>query len=60
MAANPKVRLEGHLALDVIIGHTVRGGGLQSHPECTDVSYGVHKAEAWEQFYASIPAQCRR
>ncbi len=60
VAANPQVRFEDDLALDVVIGHAVRVGWQQRHPLVNDANYGRHKAEAWDAFYRSSPAQCRR
>jgi phosphorylase kinase alpha/beta subunit len=60
VAANPQVRFDDDLALDVVIGHAVRVGWQQSHPLVSEGEYGRHKAEAWDAFYRSSPAQCRR
>jgi phosphorylase kinase alpha/beta subunit len=60
VAANPQVRFEDDLALDVVIGHAVRVGWQQGHPLVGEADYGRHKAEAWDDFYRSSPAQCRR
>jgi phosphorylase kinase alpha/beta subunit len=60
VAANPQVRFEDDLALDVVIGHAVRVGWQQRHPLVGEGEYGRHKAEAWDAFYRSSPAQCRR
>ena len=60
VAANPQVRFEDDLALDVVIGHAVRVGWQQGHPLVSDADYSRHKAEAWDAFYRSSPAQCRR
>ncbi len=60
VGANPQVRLDDYLALDVVIGHAVRLGWQQSHPEQPPETYPQHKAIAWELFYASSPARCRR
>jgi phosphorylase kinase alpha/beta subunit len=60
VAANPQVRFEDDLALDVVIGHAVRVGWQQGHPLVDEADYGRHKAEAWDDFYRSSPAQCRR
>jgi phosphorylase kinase alpha/beta subunit len=58
--ANPQVRFDDDLALDVVIGHAVRVGWQQQHPEQPAEDYPSHKAEAWDGFYRSSPAQCRR
>ena len=60
VAANPQVRFEDDLALDVVIGHAVRVGWQQRHPLVSEADYSRHKAEAWDAFYRSSPAQCRR
>jgi phosphorylase kinase alpha/beta subunit len=60
VAANPLARFEDDLALDVVIGHAVRVGWQQRHPLVSELEYGRHKAEAWDAFYRSSPAQCRR
>ena len=58
--ANPAVRMEDDVALDVVIGHAVRVGWQQTHPELDRSSYGMHKASAWAQFYEASPEECRR
>ncbi len=58
--ANPQVRFDDDLALDVVIGHAVRVGWQLSHPEIPAAEYGTHKADAWDRFYCSSPADCRR
>ena len=60
VGANPDVRFNDYLALDVVIGHAVRVGWQQEHPETPSALYGQHKAEAWDRFYISSPGQCRR
>ena len=60
VGANPEVRFNDYLALDVVIGHAVRVGWQQEHPETPSALYGQHKAEAWDRFYISSPGQCRR
>jgi phosphorylase kinase alpha/beta subunit len=60
VAANPQVQFDDDLALDVVIGHAVRVGWQQRHPEVPSEAYGRHKAEAWDLFYRSSPADCRR
>jgi phosphorylase kinase alpha/beta subunit len=60
VAANPRVRFEDDLALDVVIGHAVRVGWQQRHPKVSPADYGLHKAEAWDDFYRASPADCRR
>ena len=58
--ANPEVRFDDDLALDVVIGHAVRVGWQQGHPEQDPSFYAQHKAMAWGQFYGSSPDVCRR
>ena len=58
--ANPDVIFDDDLVLDVVIGHAVRVGWQQSHPELNEADYPQQKAKAWTQFYGSSPAQCRR
>ena len=60
VGTNPQVQFNDYLALDVVIGHAVRVGWQQEHPEQPKELYGLHKADAWERFYGSSPAQCRR
>jgi phosphorylase kinase alpha/beta subunit len=59
-AANPDVQVADDLALDVVIGHAVRVGWQQEHPDVPAEEYPEHKAEAWDRFYRSSPATCRR
>ena len=58
--ANPQVRFNDDLALDVVIGHAVRVGWQQEHPEQPAELYSQFKGNAWERFYRASPAQCRR
>ncbi len=58
--ANPQVRFEDDLALDVVIGHAVRVGWQGSHPQVPAADYSQHKAAAWDHFYRASPADCRR
>ena len=58
--ANPQVRFDDDLVLDVVIGHAVRVGWQLRHPEQDPASYPAHKAEAWDAYYRASPAQCRR
>jgi len=58
--ANPQVRFDDDLALDVVIGHAVRVGWQRRHPDQAPASYPTHKAEAWDAYYRASPAQCRR
>ena len=58
--ANPQVRFNDDLALDVVIGHAVRVGWQQDHPQQPPELYSQHKGDAWERFNRASPAQCRR
>ena len=58
--ANPSVRFDDDLALDVVIGHAVRVGWQIQNPEIAAELYGQHKADAWDGFYRASPAACRR
>ncbi|MEO1002278.1 MAG: glycoside hydrolase family 15 protein [Cyanobacteria bacterium J06638_7] len=58
--ANPQLRFEDDLALDVVIGHAVRVGWQGHHPQVPAEEYGRHKAGAWDRFYRASPADCRR
>ena len=60
VGANPQVHFDDDLALDVVIGHAVRVGWQEQHPQVPEQAYGTHKASAWEDFYRSSPADCRR
>ena len=60
MGANPEVVFNDDLVLDVVIGHAVRVGWQQRHPNIPESQYGLHKADAWDQFYLASPADCRR
>tara|TARA_B100002051_G_scaffold272102_1_gene308111 strand:- start:1378 stop:4578 length:3201 start_codon:yes stop_codon:yes gene_type:complete len=57
--ANPDVQFDDDLMLDVVIGHAVRVGWQQTHPDIDQTTYAQHKANAWGQFYASSPGDCR-
>ena len=59
VGANPEVVFDDDITLDVVIGHAVRVGWQQRHPTLTAEHYGLHKADAWDQFYLSSPADCR-
>jgi phosphorylase kinase alpha/beta subunit len=60
VAANPQVQFDDDLAMDVVIGHAVRVGWQELHPSTPATEYGLHKAQAWDQFYRASPAACRR
>ena len=58
--ANPEARVDDDLVLDVVIGHAVRVGWQQRNPAENSIDYSSHKGDAWEAFYLSSPAECRR
>jgi len=58
--ANPDTHFDDDIALDVVIGHAVRIGWRNHHPEQNTADYSQHKAAAWDQFYRSSPAECRQ
>ena len=58
--ANPQVQFNDDLALDVVIGHAVRVGWQQQNPQEPAELYAQHKGDAWDRFYRSSPAECRR
>ena len=60
VTANPEVQFDDDISLDVVIGHAVRVGWQQLHPEVPAAEYGAHKGDAWDLFYRSSPADCRR
>jgi len=60
VAANPQVQFDDDLALDVVIGHAVRVGWQECHPQVSEADYGLNKGDAWDLFYRSSPARCRR
>jgi phosphorylase kinase alpha/beta subunit len=60
VTANPDVQFDDDLSLDVVIGHAVRVGWQLLHPEVPAAEYGAHKGDAWDLFYRSSPADCRR
>jgi len=60
VGANPEVVFDDDLVLDVVIGHAVRVGWQQRHPDIAPELYGLHKAEAWDAFYLASPGDCRR
>ena len=60
VGANPQVQFDDDLALDVVIGHAVRVGWQQQHPEVPATAYDQHKGDAWNRFYRASPADCRR
>jgi phosphorylase kinase alpha/beta subunit len=57
--ANPDVRFEGDLVLDVILGHAVRHAWLERHPEHPE-RYERDTASAWGAFYDLSPQAVAR
>jgi len=59
--ANPQVRFDDDLVLDLVIGHAVRVGWLEiNQNNINDALYEGQKAEAWANFYKASPAKCRK
>lgn len=66
--ASPQLRVEGDLALDVIIGHAVRQAFLTTNAQATDEAaaaggngdYERHTAAAWASFYELGPRTVAR
>ncbi len=58
-ARHPALRIDEYVVLDVLIGHAVRLGWLESHPE-REHCYDEDKPAAWRQFYESSPQTCAR
>ena len=52
--ANPELRIENDLVLDVLIGHSVRLSWMRHHGE---MAYEEHKGEAWSAFYTYSPLE---
>jgi phosphorylase kinase alpha/beta subunit len=57
--ANPRVRFNDKLALDVVIGHAVRLGWLDENKGVSVINYGSYKAAAWDYYYRCSPIRCR-
>ncbi|MBN2646603.1 MAG: glycoside hydrolase family 15 protein [Thiotrichales bacterium] len=54
MQANPKMRSQESLFLDVFLGHAVRLRWL-SQVEADAVNYDLYREKAWQQFYLAAP-----
>ena len=52
--ANPDLRIENYLVIDVIIGHAVRINWVERNP-AQEQNYAERKAAAWKTFYQSSP-----
>ena len=55
--ANPDLRIDGYLVVDVVISTAVRLAWEQRRPEEDHAEYGEQMAEAWNALYASAPHQ---
>jgi phosphorylase kinase alpha/beta subunit len=55
--ANPDLRVDDYIVMDILIGHAVRLAYLQDHPD-HEYRYDEFKAEAWRSFYESSPHRC--
>lgn len=55
--ANPDLRIDDYIVLDVLIGHAVRLAYLDSFLE-RQQHYDRYKGEAWRAFYDSSPHRC--
>ncbi|MEF3194205.1 MAG: glycoside hydrolase family 15 protein [Halothiobacillaceae bacterium] len=56
LQANPSLRFEDDLVMDVLIGHAVRLAWLEGHPGDAE-RYGEVRDLAWEAFYRRPPAE---
>ncbi len=54
--ANPTLRLDSYVVLDVLIGHAVRLNWEENHG-IDNRPYSEHSANAWNVFYAAPPHQ---
>ncbi len=52
--ANPDLKINDEIILDVIIGHAVRQAWLEKHPQ-DEAHYEDDKTKAWEAFYLLPP-----
>jgi phosphorylase kinase alpha/beta subunit len=53
--ANPDLKIDGYLAVDVVISTAVRLAWEQTSHDGSDAEYSEHVADAWNMFYASPP-----
>ncbi|MDH3246105.1 MAG: glycoside hydrolase family 15 protein, partial [Saprospiraceae bacterium] len=53
---NPDLKIEDYVVFDVLIGHAVRLGYLDQHPEL-ETTYHDRKADAWNYFYDLSPVK---
>jgi phosphorylase kinase alpha/beta subunit len=58
-AQNPSLTLEDTLSLEAILGHAVRLGFLESHPD-QDAGYNDMKSQAWDEYYGRSPSDTSR
>lgn len=54
--ANPTLKINDFIIIDVLIGHSVRLAWLDMHPEQEGI-YNESRGAAWASFYASPPHQ---
>ena len=52
--ANPELKIDNYLVIDVIIGHAVRLNWIDRYP-AQEQNYAERKAAAWKTFYQSSP-----
>lgn len=53
--ANPDLKIDGNIVVDVVIGTAVRLAWEQTPHDASDGPYGEQVAQAWNAFYASPP-----
>lgn len=53
--ANPKIRVDGHIVLDTLLGNAVRLKWLMNQDPGSEKAYHDHSPEAWEDMYDSKP-----
>jgi phosphorylase kinase alpha/beta subunit len=58
-AQNPSLKLEDTLSLEAILGHAVRLGFLETHPD-QDTDYNDFKSQAWDEYYQRPPSETSR
>ena len=58
--ANPELKINDYIVIDVVIGHAVKVGWKETNPDCDISDYESRKAAAWNLFYHSSPVRCRK
>jgi phosphorylase kinase alpha/beta subunit len=53
--ANPDLKIDGYLVVDVVISTAVRLAWEQNYPSGEDSEYGERLADAWNMLYGSPP-----